>query len=1204
MKNFYLLLILSFFTVQLNAQQWTEKLPEKGTYTFFDYQKAFNDYWEPFQVKNGYFFENGEKQKAPGWKQFKRWEYFWVNRVDQKTGEFPKVELTKIYQEYVLDKQNGRSESGDWVSLGPNSSPGGYAGIGRINCVQFHPTNANTFWIGAPAGGIWVTQNGGISWDILNNNTDVIGVSDIVIPSDYATSGTIYIATGDRDHWDNRSIGVLKSTDQGATWQATGLAFTVSQGENTYRMLLDPTNNQTILAATTDGLYKTTDGGTNWAKLTTYEFIDMEYKPGNFSTLYGSTTNGKIYLSTNGGTSWTQVHNAGSRIELAVSADEPTWVYALVSNSSSALYGVYKSINSGSSFSQIYDGAPSGHNLLGWNSDGTGTSGQGWYDLSLAADPIDANNVYLGGVNTWRTIDGGITWNIANHWWGDGVPAVHADKHNLKFNAVNGNLYEVNDGGVYKTSNGTSWTHLSNGIINSQIYRLSVSQTDAQTTIIGLQDNGTKAILSGEWNDVIGGDGMECLIDYTDKNVQYGSLYYGDIERTTNSWGSSTSISNNIPGGANGAWVTPYIIDPVNNQTLYVGYEDLWKTTNRGNSFTKIGDFSDGDLQSIAICQSNPSVIVVGTYTKLQKTTDGGLTWSTITSNLPASSYGVTYITIKATDANTIWATLSSYNGNSVYKTTNGGSTWTNITGSLPSIPANTIVQNQLNTDEEELYVGTDAGVYMKFGNAGWVHFSEGLPNVVVDELEIYYDAANDANSKLRAATFGRGLWESDLYSVAETLMATIVATPGCDTGTITISSNQSGIQTFYLTDTLGVEIESVVVDAEFYDFVGVQDGFYKGKIMKDGIYSNLSEKVELINDSVPNQAGDITGNSIVCLGAEGVVYQVDEVENATFYIWTVPEGAEIVNEDGTNSIEVIFTLDAVSGAITVVAENDCGVGEASNEFQVEVITIPAQAGEITGATTVCLGDESVNYQVVEVENASNYVWALPAGIEIVSGEGTNSIQVNVTANAVSGMITVQAENVCGMGAVSGEFQIEVTTIPEASGDISGPTLVTGINEAVDYMIDEVEGAESYSWILDPSWTLVSGQGTNQIQVIFESDAADGILTVSAENMCGFGEVSTLDIDVVHVGVKDFGQANIKIYPNPTNGNLKIEFGNEVNNEISVSVINLLGENVLQLENLSQKQIQLDLSGLVPGIYLIRIQAGNQLITRRIILDK
>ncbi|HEY9114793.1 MAG TPA: T9SS type A sorting domain-containing protein, partial [Bacteroidales bacterium] len=1192
MKKLYLLLILSFFALQIIAQQWTEKLPERGSvaYTFFDYQKAFNDYWEPFDVKKGYYYENGEKQKAPGWKQFKRWEYFWESRVNQKTGAFPEVDLTKVYEEYVLDKQNGRSSSGNWASLGPNSSGGGYAGIGRINCVQFHPTNANIFWIGAPAGGIWVTENGGSSWTILNNNTEVIGVSDIIIPSDYDATGTIYIATGDRDAWDNRSVGVLKSTDEGATWEATGLSFTVSQGENTYRMLLDPNDDETILAATTDGLYKTTNGGTNWTKLTTYEFIDMEYKPGNFSTLYGSTTNGKIYLSTNSGSSWTQVHSGGSRIELAVSADEPTWVYALISNSSSALYGVYKSTNSGASFSQVYDGAPSGHNLLGWNSNGTGTSGQGWYDLSLAADPFDANKVYLGGVNTWRTTNGGTSWNIVNHWWGDGVQAVHADKHNLKFNESTGVLFEVNDGGVYKTSNGTSWTHLTNGLVISQIYKLSVSQTEAETTIIGLQDNGTKALLSGVWDDVIGGDGMECLIDYTDENVQYGSLYYGDIYRTTNGWGSDYNISDNIPGGANGAWVTPYIIDPVNNQTLYVGYEDLWKTTNRGNSFTKIGDFSDGTLKSLAICYSDPNVIVTATNTKMQKTTNGGASWTTITSGLPSST--ITYVTIKANDPSVIWVTLSSYSGNSVYKTTNGGGTWTNISGTLPSIPAGSIVQNRLNTIEEELYVGTDAGVYLKLGNADWVPFSTGLPNVVVGELEIYYDAADDADSKLRAATYGRGLWETDLYSDVEVLLATIVATPGCDTGTITVSSNVSGEQTYYLTDPAGAELDSATVNAEYYDFEGVQDGFYKGKIKKDGNYSILTEVVELANDTVPAQTGDISGEATVCIGSEGLVYLVEEVENTTNYVWTLPAGINIVNGDGTNSIVVDFTEDAVSGTITVQAENDCGAGESSNDFQVAVITIPGQAGDISGEMLVCLGDEGLTYQVDEVEYAEVYNWTLPAGFEITSGEGSNSIQVSISTEAEAGTITVQAENDCGTGAVSNDFQVEVTTAPEAAGDISGPTLITGIDEAVDYMVEEIEGAESYSWVLDPSWTLVSGQGTNQIQIIFDSDAADGILTVSAENICGFGEESMIEIDVVHVGLIEFGPANIKIYPNPTNGNLKIEFGKEINTEISISVVNLLGENVLQLENLSQKQIQLDLSGFVPGIYLVRIQAG------------
>ncbi len=562
-----IILLLSFF---MTGQPWTTNLPAKNTdnnYTFYDYQKAFNDYWESFNVKDGYFLdENNEKQKAPGWKQFKRWEYFWENRVDKTTGVFPNADLTKVYQEYVLNNQSSRSPDGDWISLGPSESPGGYAGIGRLNCISFHPTDEDMYWVGAPAGGIWVTEDGGSSWEILNDYEDVIGVSDIAIPSDYNSSTTIYIATGDRDHWDNRSIGVLKSTDGGTTWNTTGLSFTVDEGRNTYRLLMDPDDDETIIATTTVGVFKTTDGGDNWAYIADYSFIDLEYKPGDYSTLYGSTTSGEIYYSTNGGSGWTLSQDEGNRVELAVTPDEPDWVYALVANSSSALYGVYQSTDAGETFSMVYDGGQSGHNLLGWNSNGTGSSGQGWYDLSLAASPTDANTIYVGGVNTWRSTNGGPTFQIVNHWYGDGVAAVHADKHALKYNDFNNKLYEVNDGGVYSTTNGTNWSHLSDGLVISQIYRLGTSKTHADETIIGLQDNGSKLTFNnGQWDDVKGGDGMECIIDYTDVNIQYGTYVNGQISRTMNHWGNSTDISANIPGGPAGAWVTPYLIDPVDH---------------------------------------------------------------------------------------------------------------------------------------------------------------------------------------------------------------------------------------------------------------------------------------------------------------------------------------------------------------------------------------------------------------------------------------------------------------------------------------------------------------------------------------------------------------------------------------------------------------------------------------------------------------
>lgn len=180
---FYLLL-----TIPLMAQQWVENLPQdkaqNGTLSFYDVQKAFNDYWEPFNVEKGKYIDtNGKLVKAPGWKQFKRWEYYWESRVNQTTGEFPNTSAIEEYKKW-LDKNpqnNPKSASGNWVSLGPSSSAGGYAGTGRLNCIAFHPTDNNTYWVGSPSGGLWKTTDNGSSWTVLTDNNEVLGVSDIAL---------------------------------------------------------------------------------------------------------------------------------------------------------------------------------------------------------------------------------------------------------------------------------------------------------------------------------------------------------------------------------------------------------------------------------------------------------------------------------------------------------------------------------------------------------------------------------------------------------------------------------------------------------------------------------------------------------------------------------------------------------------------------------------------------------------------------------------------------------------------------------------------------------------------------------------------------------------------------------------------------------------------------------------------------------------
>ncbi|MCF8369546.1 MAG: hypothetical protein K9G76_10925 [Bacteroidales bacterium] len=816
MKKLVLSLLLVSAAFIVKAQNWTDNLDKQklqnNELKFNDYQKAFYDYWEPFDVKNGYYEVNGEAIKAPGWKQFKRWEWLAETRIDGD-GNFPStstVEQMDIYYKNYPDA--GKSISGNWTNIGYNATNGGYQGIGRVNCIAFHPSNTNTFWLGAPSGGLWKSADGGVNWTVLTDNNSELGISAIAVTSNYTTSNTIYIGTGDRDGgsaWslgggnthDNEGVGVLKSTDGGATWTSS-LSFTPSQKIVVYDLLINPTNDNNLIAATGNGIYETTNAGSSWTQITTNVCTDLEYRPGSTTVFYGAFINGKYILTfTKSGTwSWstyTLVGSASSRTELAVSANNSSYVYALTVNGGGGLEAIYRSTNSGVSYTKVIDGSVAGNNLLGYNCTPSTTTGQGTYDVFITANPSNANDVYVGGINVWRIDFSGsspYTPTIKSHWsttCGGNVNIVHADQHCCEFQPGTSNIFLGNDGGIYKSTDyGSNWTDLSNTLTINQIYRIGQAAQSANDIIIGLQDNGTHFYSAGSWvmDGVLGGDGMECLIDPSDINTQYGEYPNGAIRRTTNQWASNSDITTGLTGS--GTWVTPFILDPNNSNTIYVGYQDVFKSTDQGNSWTKLTTWAGSTIRSIAVAPSNSSYIYAATLTAIFKTTNGGTLWSDITSGLPVSNGNITYVTVKNNDPNTVWVTIGGFNTDAVYQTTNGGTTWTNISSGLPQLPAMSIVQNKLNSSKDELYVAMTQGVWVKYGAANWIAFKTGLPNVMCTEMDIYYDSNTPSNSRLRVGTFGRGLWESSLPLVDFTANNTMPSNSMTTVGFTDLSTN------------------------------------------------------------------------------------------------------------------------------------------------------------------------------------------------------------------------------------------------------------------------------------------------------------------------------------------------------------------------------------------------------------------------------
>jgi len=643
------------------------------------------------------YWEGKKPGKGKGYKPMKRWEYRWASRIDEN-GNFPAAGYKlKTFNTWMRNHPDMTRDVNDpWIGLGPNSNISGYAGTGRVMSIAWHPTNSNIYYVGSAGGGLWKTTNNGASWSPKTDEIDAMGISGILV--DPSNANTIYIATGDCDGSDNYSIGVLKSTDGGDTWNTTGLNWTTNSYNKIYNMVFDPNNNNTIILASNDGIYRTTNGATTWTQVSAGSFRDIDINPDATSNTYYATTSDDVYRSTDNGVTWS--------------------------------------------------------NILGWSSAGSDTGGQGWYDLVIAADPDDAEVITVGGVNTWGSADGGLTWDLKAHWSGaSGAVTVHADKHLLEYN--DGILWEGNDGGIYQSSdNGETWTDKTSDMVISQMYKVGIAETDDRV-IAGLQDNGTKLRSNaGNWTDEVGGDGMDCAINPNNSSVMYGSIQYGALRRSTNAGGSWSSIKPNIPGNPNGAWVTPYILDPSNPTTIIAGYKDVWRSTNQGTEWTQIStDLSTSNLTYLAISPTNSDYIYAGKSGSLYRTTDGGTTWNTMT--VPGGSTAM--VKVSPSNPETLYAVRSSFsNGNKVYKSTNGGSSWSNISGDLPNLYANCIAIHD--DGEETIYVGMDIGVYYKNNSTpDWTLFNVDLPNVEVKEIEI-----KETSNEIYLATYGRGVWKNN----------------------------------------------------------------------------------------------------------------------------------------------------------------------------------------------------------------------------------------------------------------------------------------------------------------------------------------------------------------------------------------------------------------------------------------------------------
>jgi len=729
--------LLKYILIITLACYYSLSYGQKSLYDI--YQNPDMDDFSLIQQQAEDYFLDKDKDQGPGYKQWKRWEYMNQHRLtpDGKITNYSKRNWNAYHEYFEANPQYKNPNptdvtNGSWNFIaasdyvqGSGTSPG----IGRVNCIAFHPTNPNIFYIGMPSGGLWKTTNGGSNWTCLTDGMPSLGVSGIVV---HPTSpNTIYILTGDGDGSDTYSIGVMKTINGGENWNFTGLEWGVQDFVGAFKLIMHPNSSSILFAVTTAGVYKTVDDGLSWNLVIEDPCEDLEFKPGDPTMMYA--VGYYFYRSTNTGENW-DIITAGVpsflRIAMGVTPANSNYVYLLAgpATDTGEFRGFYRSTNSGLSFS-LQSITP---NILGSSLTGNNDSDQCWYDIAIAISRMDANHVMTGGINNWVSNDFGVTWTISSYCYdpNNSIGFVHADIHALEINPLNNYLYCGSDGGISRSTDfGDTWTDLSSGINNSQFYRIAGTESDFNLIIGGTQDNGSNKWTGGSsMEQMYGKDGMDCLVDHSNSDILYYCAQKGDLRKSIDGGVTQFGIR---PDSLKGAWVTPLVMDPTNNNIIYAGYYDVCKSTDGGDTWINTG--VDGD-NALAIGTSNPNWIYASYSNDLFRSANAAESWTTLPT---PDNHPLTFIAVDPVNPLRVFVTVGNYNeGDKVYRSTTGGSTWTNISGSLPNVPVNCIAYE--NGPLDALYIGTDIGVFYRNNDIGdWIPFMNGLPTVRIMDLEI-----------------------------------------------------------------------------------------------------------------------------------------------------------------------------------------------------------------------------------------------------------------------------------------------------------------------------------------------------------------------------------------------------------------------------------------------------------------------------------
>ena len=721
------------------------------------------------------------------------WVEQWKLMHAGKDGKIPFDGLVKAKQH--IDQMPANKDAGitTWEWLGPGNIGG------RIRAIAIKPTNPDIIFIGSVAGGIWKSIDAGSSWTVVNDFLPNLAVTSIVY--DPTNLNNMYASTGEGfDNLDGLpGAGIFKSVDGGTNWSQ--LSSTNSVDFSYVNRLAHHPDSTGILFAVTSypgQIVKSIDGGGSWTVVLTSSdnFLDVKISPHSPYNLLiagtqGFATNfGEVYISTDWGKTWT-LKTTGTENELPNDFLRSETGFCL--SNATKIY-----LSNGRNDGEIWQSDDQG---VSWVKKCTGfdyLGNQQWYSHTIWVDPTNSNNLVVGGIDLWRSIDGGTTLTKISRWQdyhnNGAANSAHADQHIIishpDYNGTtNRTVYFGNDGGIQKAndvitvSENAGWTNLSGTTLGITQFYGGAASPDGSVICGGAQDNDQLRYHesgdwsgAGQWFQSETGDGGYAAIDPTNSSVQYSEYVYLDITKSTNGGDTWVSAVNGLTDAGNKStalFIAPFVMDPNDPDILVAGGNSIWRTIDAGANWSTIR-FGSNKCTAIDIAKGNSNIIWIGDpFGNVKVTTDAGVatpTWTDVDDGAtPLPDRYVTDIAINPINSNEVYVTFGEYQADNVWFTSDGGTNWFNRSGTapndLPALQVNTVRVHPRNSNY--IYIGTDLGVFASEDKGlNWAieprypgQNNELPANVAVSELFWQGD------DYLIAATHGRGMYRANPIS-------------------------------------------------------------------------------------------------------------------------------------------------------------------------------------------------------------------------------------------------------------------------------------------------------------------------------------------------------------------------------------------------------------------------------------------------------